>query len=136
MEDQEGGHASVTTLPEQDSSKTNGWPGDALRATDVSRAFAGVHALRGVTLELHRHEVVGLIGAGAFVAFGPGRLYDGMLPVRRMPGDWWELNEEGTMLVGSRSGRALRLGDQVLVRVHSVDAPRGRIDLVPGEEDL
>jgi branched-chain amino acid transport system ATP-binding protein len=33
-----------------------------LRATAVSRSFAGVHALRDVTLELHRHEVVGLIG--------------------------------------------------------------------------
>jgi branched-chain amino acid transport system ATP-binding protein len=39
-----------------------GWPGDALRATAVSRSFEGVHALRGVSLELHRHEVVGLIG--------------------------------------------------------------------------
>jgi branched-chain amino acid transport system ATP-binding protein len=33
-----------------------------LRATGVSRAFEGVHALEGVTLELRRHEVVGLIG--------------------------------------------------------------------------
>ena len=40
----------------------NRWPGDTLRATAVSRDFAGVHALRGVSLELHRHEVVGLIG--------------------------------------------------------------------------
>ena len=38
------------------------WPGDILRATDVTRSFAGVHALRGVSMELHRHEVVGLIG--------------------------------------------------------------------------
>jgi ABC-type branched-subunit amino acid transport system ATPase component len=38
------------------------WPGDVLRATGVSRHFEGVHALRDVTLELHRHEVVGLIG--------------------------------------------------------------------------
>jgi len=35
---------------------------DALRATGVSRSFAGVHALRDVTLELRRHEVLGLIG--------------------------------------------------------------------------
>jgi branched-chain amino acid transport system ATP-binding protein len=49
-------------LAEQQSSTTNGWPGDALRATDVSRAFEGVHALRNVALELRRHEVVGLIG--------------------------------------------------------------------------
>ena len=49
-------------MSEAKSSTTNGWPGDALRATAVSRAFEGIHALRAVTFELHRHEVVGLIG--------------------------------------------------------------------------
>jgi len=34
----------------------------AFRAAAVSRSFAGVHALEAVTLELRRHEVVGLIG--------------------------------------------------------------------------
>lgn len=39
------------------------WPaGEDLRATDVSRAYAGVVALRSVTFRLGRHEVVGLIG--------------------------------------------------------------------------
>jgi ribonuclease R len=80
-------------------------------------------------------EVVGVIGAGAFVAFGPEQRYQGMLPVRRIRGDWWELNEEETMLVGTRSGRALRLGDSVRVQVDGVDAPRGRVDLVPAWED-
>jgi branched-chain amino acid transport system ATP-binding protein len=37
-------------------------PGGSLRASSVSRSFAGVEALRGVTLELQRAEVVGLIG--------------------------------------------------------------------------
>ena len=37
-------------------------PGGALRAVDVSRSFDGVHAVQGVSLSLHRHEVVGLIG--------------------------------------------------------------------------
>jgi branched-chain amino acid transport system ATP-binding protein len=40
----------------------NRWPEGSLRATDVSRSFEGVHALQGVTLEIDRHEVVGLIG--------------------------------------------------------------------------
>ncbi|HZO37415.1 MAG TPA: RNB domain-containing ribonuclease [Solirubrobacteraceae bacterium] len=74
-------------------------------------------------------EVVGVIGAGAFVAFGGG--YEGMLPVRRLQGDWWELNEEGTLLRGEQSGDTIRLGDRVRVRVERVDAPRGRVDLVP-----
>ena len=74
-------------------------------------------------------EVVGLISAGAFVAFGDG--YEGMVPVRRMRGDWWELNELGTILEGEESGRTLRLGDPISVRVEKVEALRGRVDLAP-----
>ena len=60
--------------------------------------------------------------------------YEGMLPVRRLHGDWWELNEEGTILVGTRRGGAIRLGDTVSVRVSSIDAPRGRVDLLPASD--
>ena len=74
-------------------------------------------------------EVTGVIGAGAFVAFGDG--HEGMLPVRRLVGDWWELNELETMLIGAGSGDRIRLGDPVRVRVEKVDPPRGRVDLVP-----
>ncbi len=74
-------------------------------------------------------EIVGIIGAGAFVAFGPELEYEGMLPVRALRTDWFELNEEATALVGERGG-ALRLGDQIRVAVNSIDAPRGRVDLV------
>jgi ribonuclease R len=76
-------------------------------------------------------EVVGLIGSGAFVAFGPELSFQGMVPVRRLRGDWWELNEQGTILVGTRSGGAIRLGDPITVRVERIDSPRGRVDLVP-----
>jgi len=78
-------------------------------------------------------EVVGLIGAGAFVAFGHGLQFEGMLPVRRLRGDWWELNEQATILVGTRNRGAIRLGDQLRVRVSRIDAPRGRVDLLPDE---
>ncbi|MGI8412003.1 MAG: ribonuclease R family protein [Solirubrobacteraceae bacterium] len=78
-------------------------------------------------------EVVGLIRSGAFVAFGTERLFEGMLPVRRLRGDWWELNEPGTALIGTRSGGTIRLGDAVRVQVGGIDAPRGRVDLLPVE---
>ncbi len=73
-------------------------------------------------------EVVGLIGAGAFVAFDG---YEGMLAVRRLRGEWWQLNELETMLIGTDSGKRIRLGDAVRVQVEKVDAPRGRVDLLP-----
>ncbi|WP_037412560.1 ribonuclease R family protein [Candidatus Solirubrobacter pratensis] len=100
-------------------------------ADDVARAFLLEQALfaRGWQTEFEG-EVTGVIGAGAFVAFEG---YEGMLPVRRLRGGWWELNEQETALVASESGRALRIGDPVLVQVEKVDAPRGRTDLVPVE---
>jgi ribonuclease R len=105
-------------------------------ADDVARCFLLERELVAQGWEsAFEGEVVGLIGAGAFVSFGPQRMYEGMLPVRRMRGDWWELNEEGTMLVGSRSGRTVRLGDEIEVRVRGIDAPRGRVDLIPSEAE-
>jgi ribonuclease R len=80
-------------------------------------------------------EIVGVIGAGAFVAFGDGLGFEGLLPVRRMREEWWELNEFDTALIGTRHGGALRLGDPIAVRVDHVDAPRGRVDLVPADGD-
>ncbi|OLE36128.1 MAG: hypothetical protein AUG48_08575 [Actinobacteria bacterium 13_1_20CM_3_68_9] len=80
-------------------------------------------------------EISGVIGAGAFVRFGGelGDVYEGLLPVRVMRDDRFDLNQTETALVGRRSGRALRRGDPIDVRVDSVDAPRGRVDLVPAE---
>ena len=45
-----------------DDAQSEGRPGATLRASAVSRSFAGVKALGGVTLELARGEVVGLLG--------------------------------------------------------------------------
>jgi ribonuclease R len=180
-------------------------------ADDVARCFALERALYGEDAERSfAGEVVGLISAGAFVAFGGdlaavggGRVagdpaaageraafdYEGMLPVRRLvlaaaaregdgarrvrdespaqgggarggamrggrhgrrpsggaragggpagggPREWWELNEEGTILRGERSGATLRLGDPIAVRVERVDAARGRVDLSPAAPD-
>jgi ribonuclease R len=99
-------------------------------ADDVARCFLLEADLfrRGWETEWEG-EVIGVIGAGAFVAFGDG--HEGMLPVRRLRGDWWELNELETMLVGAQSGKAIRLGDPATVQVERVDAPRGRVDLSP-----
>jgi ribonuclease R len=122
---------------------------------DLARCFALEQALYEDGWEqTFVGEVTGLISAGAFVAFGgagsvggsaaaagadvrPGPLYEGMLPVRRMRSedgrDWWELNEQETILRGERSGATVRLGDPIKVRVARVDTVRGRVDLVPVE---
>jgi ribonuclease R len=98
-------------------------------ADNVARAFLLEQKLfeDGLQQEFEG-EVTGVIGAGAFIAFDG---FEGLLPVRRLGGDWWELNEFETGLVAAQSGRVLRIGDPVIVQVDKVDAPRGRTDLVP-----
>ena len=49
-------------MAEGQGKEAQGRPGETLRASSVSRSFAGVQALRGVTLELRRGEALGLIG--------------------------------------------------------------------------
>jgi ribonuclease R len=95
-------------------------------ADDIARCFLLERESAERTWE---GEVVGLIGAGAFIAFGDG--YEGMLAVRRLRGGWWELNEQGTILHSDRAGATIRLGDPIRVRVRGIEAVRGRVDLDP-----
>jgi ribonuclease R len=100
-------------------------------ADDLARCFSLERVLyEGGWHQTFLGEVTGLISAGAFIAFEG---YEGMLAVRRMSGpqgrEWWELNEQGTILYGDRSGATLRLGDPIEVRVRRVDTIRGRVDL-------
>ena len=81
-------------------------------------------------------EVSGVVGAGAFVRFGGALadVYEGFLPARRIGGrERYELDETETRLVGLRGGAAVRIGDPATVTVDRVDAPRGRVDLLPSE---
>ena len=130
------------------------------KGDDIAACFLlEEHLLDGGYDQVFAGEVTGLIGAGAFVAFGdaprargghgasraaggavevqgepPARpTYEGMLPVRLLSAgearEWWSLNEQSTIMRGERSGAMLRLGDPVEVRVVRVDASAGRVDL-------
>jgi ribonuclease R len=104
-------------------------------ADDICFAFLVQRELNFAGWDRHFDgEVTGVIGGGAFVSFTGvegGAACEGFLPVRRIGGDWYDLNEEQTALVGRDTGRTLRLGDPVDVVVRSVEPARGRIDLEP-----
>jgi len=81
-------------------------------------------------------EISGVIRSAAFVTFGGelGDVYEGMLPARRLAGEYYALDKAEVALVGRDSGARVRLGDPISVRVAGVDAPRGRAELVPAGE--
>ena len=72
-------------------------------------------------------EVIGAIPSGIFVRFDG--VFEGYVPVRRLPGDYFELNTLGTALVGRRTGRAYRLGDPIEVTVAEVRRWEGKVEL-------
>jgi ribonuclease R len=72
-------------------------------------------------------EIVGAIGSGIFVRFDG--VFEGYLPARRLPGDYFELSPLGTALVGRRSGSAYRLGDPISVSVAEVKRWEGKVEL-------
>jgi ribonuclease R len=72
-------------------------------------------------------EITGMIGSGLFVRFG--EVFEGFLPARRLPGEFFELNPTGTALQGRRSGRRYRVGDAISVRVESIARHEGKVEL-------
>ncbi len=72
-------------------------------------------------------EIIGAIPSGLFVRFGD--VFEGYLPARRMPGDYFELNTLGTALAGRRSGGTYRLGDPISVRVEEIRRWQGEVEV-------
>jgi ribonuclease R len=75
-------------------------------------------------------EITGMIGSGLFVRFA--EVFEGFLPARRLPGEFFELNQLGTALAGRTTGRTYRLGDPIDVRVESIARNEGKVQLALG----
>ena len=61
-------------------------------------------------------------------------VFEGFLPARHLPGDYFELNTLGTALIGRRTGGVYRLGDGISVRVDRIEKAEGKVSLTLGGE--
>ena len=64
--------------------------------------------------------VSGVSKWGIYVAL-EGNYCEGMVPLRSLTDDFYELDEENYRVVGVRTGQSYKLGDRVRIRVDSVD---------------
>ena len=122
-------------MTETSPSDAKRWPGAALRATAVSRSFAGLRALDDVTLELRRNEVVGLIGPNGA---GKSTLVNVLSGFDAPTAGTVELDggqKVLTYLCGQmrRYYISVRLGDRVTVELSPYDLTRGRLTRVQRE---
>jgi ribonuclease R len=74
-------------------------------------------------------EIVGVIGSGLFVRFDD--VFEGFLPARRLPGDYFEASPLGTALRGRRSKGTFRLGDPIEVGVERIERHTGKVEVSP-----
>ncbi len=72
-------------------------------------------------------EIIGVIPSGLFVRFGEA--FEGYLPARRLPGDYFELTTLGTAMAGRRGGGIFRLGDPIAVVVEEIRRWEGKVEL-------
>lgn len=100
------------------------------RADDMCAAFLLRERLvaEGGDPQLSGH-ITGAIDAGLFVSFG--EVFTGFLPSRSLEDDHYRCDPLGVMLVGDRTGRRFRMGDEITVRVERIEPLRGRVQLAP-----
>ena len=70
-----------------------------------------------------------MIGSGLFVRFA--EVFEGYVPARRLGGDYFELNELGTALVGRRGGRGTGSATRSRCRSRRSAAAEGKVELAP-----
>jgi len=77
--------------------------------------------------EVHKGVISGVSRFGVFIELSE-LLVEGMVHVRDMDGDYYEYDEETFSLVGRRSGRRYRPGDEVKVLIVSASVEKREID--------
>ena len=77
--------------------------------------------------EEHKGVISGVSRFGVFIELSE-LLVEGMVHVRDMDGDYYEYDEETFSLVGRRSGRRYRPGDEVRVLIASASVEKREID--------
>jgi hypothetical protein len=57
-----------------------------------------------------------------------------MIGLRELPGDVFRFDQERYQVVGHRTGRRFRLGDELTVTIKAVDMDRRTVDMALAEE--
>jgi len=74
--------------------------------------------------------ITGVQAFGVFVE-DPDLLVDGLVHISSLSDDFYAFDRKKWRLVGRRTGRVLRVGTELVVRIAAVDIPKRQLDLVP-----
>ncbi|MDE7237989.1 MAG: S1 RNA-binding domain-containing protein, partial [Paramuribaculum sp.] len=100
------------------------------RATHAARAsikYKQVEYMGDHLGEVYSGVISGVTEWGLYVELDDN-MCEGLVPVRDLPGDYYDLDESNYSLVGRRTGARYRLGDKVKVQVARCDLPKKMLD--------
>ncbi|MBK8340414.1 MAG: RNB domain-containing ribonuclease [Flavobacteriales bacterium] len=102
------------------------------RASDAERAsirYKQAEYLRERIGQSFGGIISGITAWGVYVELRENKC-EGMIGLRELPGDVYRFDQERYCVVGQRTGRKFRLGDELSVTIKSVDMDRRSVALV------
>ena len=108
------------------------------RAADAERAsikFKQVEFLSDKIGESFNGIITGVANWGIYVEIDENKC-EGMVPIRNLDDDFYELDEENFQIIGKRTKRVFQLGDSVRVLIERVNLPKKQIDFKIVEDQI
>jgi len=106
------------------------------RSIDAERAsikYKQVEYLADKVGEQYEGIITGVTDWGIYVEINENKC-EGMIAIRELADDFYELDEENFTIIGRRKGRKFQLGDPVRVEIVRVNLEKRQLDLVLAEE--
>lgn len=103
-----------------------------IKASEAERAsikYKQVQYLEDKKGEVFAGIISGVTEWGVYVEL-QGNKCEGMVRMRDIANDYYEFDEDNYALVGNRTGKTFRLGDEVEVRIKRTDLERKQIDFL------
>ncbi|GJQ60468.1 MAG: ribonuclease R [Candidatus Scalindua sp.] len=102
------------------------------RAEDAEREIIKLKLLRYLEDQMDRvmqGVITGIQEYGLFVQLDEF-LLDGLIHIRTLTDDFYQLDKKRVSLIGTRSGRTFRFGDTVTVKITKIDLLKREVDFV------
>lgn len=125
----EGGRSAVQERVEEQCEHSSKMEQTAVSAERSSIKYKQVEYMQDHLGEEYAGVISGVTEWGLYVELTEN-LCEGLIPVRDLADDYYELDERNYRLVGRRTGTSYRLGDKVVVRVARTDLQRKQLDFV------
>ena len=106
------------------------------RAIDAERAsvkYKQVEYLADKVGNVYNGIISGVTDWGIYVEINENKC-EGMIAIRELADDFYELDEENYYIIGRRKGRKFQLGDPIQVKIYRVNMEKRQLDLLLTEE--